>query len=112
MYVPTTGKHCPFLNRADARCGDAFSIEKLDHAFEHCFGRYTSCTVYMELLIERRVRRAAAAAAGGNEHHSDGLEHPLIQVSVNRQVNGRLAQPDPHAQHAAGSAGVPALPGV
>src|SRR4051812_41137503 len=112
MYVPTTGKHCPFLNRADARCSDAFSIEKLDHAFEHCFGRYTSCTVYMELLIERRIRRAEASAAAGagaagNENHSDGLEHPLIQVSVNRQasVNGRLAQSNPHAQHAASPAG-------
>ncbi len=64
--------HCPFLNRADYRCSDFFSIEHLQHAFERCFDAYTSCRVYQELLVERQARRAQAAgghvgasAAGG-----------------------------------------------
>ena len=42
--------HCPFLNRADHRCSDFFSIERLQHAFEHCFHAYKACAVYQELL--------------------------------------------------------------
>jgi hypothetical protein len=54
------GRHCPFLNRADARCARHFSLEQLQHAFEHCFGQYEACGVYLELLYERRLNRAAA----------------------------------------------------
>jgi hypothetical protein len=57
--------HCPFLNRADHRCSNFFSIESLQHAFEHCFDAYKACTVYQELLVERQARREAAAARGG-----------------------------------------------
>ncbi|CAA9407456.1 MAG: hypothetical protein AVDCRST_MAG64-2086, partial [uncultured Phycisphaerae bacterium] len=42
--------HCPFLNRADHRCSAFFSIERLQHAFGHCFDAYRSCEVYQELL--------------------------------------------------------------
>ena len=56
--------HCPFLNRADHRCSDFFSIERLQHAFEHCFHAYQSCEVYRELLVERQARRTEAAAGG------------------------------------------------
>ena len=54
--------HCPFLNRADHRCSDFFSIEQLQHAFEHCFHAYKACSVYQELLVERQARRGYAAA--------------------------------------------------
>ena len=54
--------HCPFLNRADHRCSSFFSIERLQHAFEHCFDAYKSCGVYQELLDERQARRSQAAA--------------------------------------------------
>jgi len=50
--------HCPFLNRADSRCSNHFSLDRLGHAFEHCFDRYKTCPTYLELLVERRVRRA------------------------------------------------------
>ena len=50
--------HCPFLNRADARCANHFSLDRLGHAFEHCFGDYKSCKTYLELLVERRVRQS------------------------------------------------------
>ena len=50
--------HCPFLNRADTRCSRHFSLDDLEHAFDHCFDRYKTCPTYLELLVERRVRRA------------------------------------------------------
>jgi hypothetical protein len=53
--------HCPFLNRADSRCSNHFSLDRLNHAFDHCFDRYKSCPTYLELLVERRVRRAGDA---------------------------------------------------
>ena len=55
--------HCPFLNRADHRCSAHFSIEGLQHAFEHCFHAYKSCHVYGQLLLERQSRRTQAAAS-------------------------------------------------
>jgi hypothetical protein len=93
--MATKAHHCPFLNRADARCGEALSLEKLDHAFHYCFGRYTACNVYLELLIERRVRRSAAAEHAG---HGNGI----IQVTVHRSNNPDQRNPS----------SVPALPGV
>src|SRR5688572_20056312 len=57
--------HCPFLNRADHRCSGYFSIERLQHAFEHCFHAYKACGIYRELLVERQSRRSQAAAASG-----------------------------------------------
>ena len=65
-------QHCPFLNRADHRCSAFFSIERLQHAFEHCFDAYRSCEVYHELLAERQSRRSEAAAAGGGRSHGHG----------------------------------------
>ena len=59
------GKHCPFLNRADARCSANFSLDKLDQAFDVCCGSFAKCSVYGELLAERRARRAAQAANPG-----------------------------------------------
>jgi hypothetical protein len=65
-------QHCPFLNRADRRCSAFFSIERLQHAFEHCFDAYRSCDVYRELLDERQARRSEAAASGGARPPGDG----------------------------------------
>ena len=70
--------HCPFLNRADERCGPHFHLDKLGHAFAYCFGRYKTCPHYLELLVERRVRRltAAATAAASTTTHpgTDGTD--------------------------------------
>ena len=60
--------YCPFLNRADRRCSSYFSIEQMQHAFEHCFHAYKSCAVYQELLVERQARRSRAAGACGGGH--------------------------------------------
>jgi hypothetical protein len=75
--------HCPFLNRADSRCSDFFSIEQLQHAFEHCFHAYKTCAVYQELLVERQARRGYAAA--GN--HGSGKE---TSITTNRFVQVRI----------------------
>jgi hypothetical protein len=50
-------RHCPFLNRADARCARHFTLDALQHAYEYCFDHYKACPTYIELLVERRVRR-------------------------------------------------------
>ena len=50
--------HCPFLNRADTRCSNHFGLDRLDRAFDHCFGAYQSCPTYQEMMSERRDRLA------------------------------------------------------
>jgi len=54
--------HCPFLNRSDDRCSTNFSLERLNNAYDYCVGDYAACSVYRELLMERRQRRANEAA--------------------------------------------------
>ena len=97
--MSTKGQHCPFLNRADPRCSEAFNIERLDHAFKYCFGRYTSCPVYVEMLIERRVKQSAVNEV--MEEAEDHARHRVIQVTVHRTSSGASA----------GAESVPALPG-
>lgn len=48
---------CPFVNRPDSRCSQRLNIDRLGHAFEFCFNSYSTCPVYLERLVERRVRR-------------------------------------------------------
>jgi hypothetical protein len=81
------GQHCPFLNRADPRCAANFSLERLDHAFEYCFDRYQACPVYLELLVERRVRLASELAGAEMAPHaiSDHAK-PLVQVSISTRL--------------------------
>jgi hypothetical protein len=57
--------HCPFLNRSDARCSKNFSLDRLGEAYEYCFGQFAACTVYRELLVERRIKRQASAGSPG-----------------------------------------------
>ncbi|WP_428940822.1 hypothetical protein [Fontivita pretiosa] len=89
-------KHCPFLNRADPRCARAFSLENLDHAFRYCFGRYTACTVYLELLVERRVKQTASAPArmrGTYDQHR-AVQLTLPQSQAGRKPRGVCTEPD------------------
>jgi len=78
--MPDRANHCPFLNRADARCAEHFNMQGLRHAFDHCFGQYSRCPVYFEMLMERRTRRAVAGAEA-QEHPEDGRTS-LVQVTV------------------------------
>ena len=105
--------HCPFLNRADRRCSAFFSIERLQHAFEHCFDAYRACEVYQELLVERQARRgeaAAAASGGAGQPHAPGrflwttaCTSPNPDVKT-RFVRIRLPQPASIAAHGHGHA--------
>ena len=83
--MPERGHHCPFLNRADARCSTHFSLEALGYAFDHCFDHYEACAVYRELLGERRERRARAhefdgRGDGSSETHTEYGR--LVQLTV------------------------------
>lgn len=68
--------HCPFLNRTDDRCSNNFNIDRLDHAFEYCFGSYARCGVYAELLKERQVRRLSDAQAVGAQPALSHCDRP------------------------------------
>ncbi len=67
--MPDQSRHCPFLNRSDARCSGSFQLDHLQHAFKHCFDRYNLCPVYSQLLVERQARRAGGGA--GADGHSN-----------------------------------------
>ena len=86
MATGQPGHHCPFLNRADARCSENFSLERLDHAYEYCFHRYQTCAIYHELLVERQVKRISA--------------YTSLTISHS------------HAQHRSDHAGIPVVSGV
>jgi hypothetical protein len=80
--------HCPFLNRDDPRCAENFSLDRLDHALRFCFDNYRSCSTYLQLLVERRVRRIAASSVGltdiaerDDEPNDDGR---LVQLTIRR----------------------------
>ena len=124
------GEHCPFLNRSDRRCSSFLSLDRITHAFDHCFGEYKACPVYLELLVERRVRRLcgllspAEQGSGQTDGPVDGpVRRPVVQLTVGQShgatpcaahdpaYNGPIG---PHAnrypQHTAAAPGVPAAP--
>jgi len=79
--------HCPFLNRHDRRCSKHFSLDRLNSTFDHCFGSYKACSVYMELLVERQVRRATGEIVSPNVRQRqmptvNAYGQPLVQVSL------------------------------
>lgn len=78
--MPEYGMHCPFLNRADGRCSDYFSLDRLDHAFGFCFGEYRECRMYREMLLERQERRMT-----GRVEADRSEKNRLIQVTLRRR---------------------------
>lgn len=60
-------KQCPFVNRPDARCSGRLSIDSLHHAFDYCFSAYNTCPVYVERLLERRVRQISRSVTAGGD---------------------------------------------
>ena len=106
--------HCPFLNRSDVRCSSYFSLDRLQHAFEHCFDDYRACPRYAELLKERQERRTAAgsvaafAVVGGAEAEEllrgrrDAVSTRFVQITL----------PDRYPQRLAAAQGVPVAPGL
>jgi hypothetical protein len=87
MYPPTKSvhlDHCPFLNKTDNRCEDHFKLDQLGYALRYCFGDHKRCPVYMEMLLERRVKRLVAS---GKEPFDD-LASRLVQVALPRPNRG------------------------
>jgi len=93
MQPSDRGQHCPFLNRTDSRCGSHFTLERLEHAFAYCFDRYNACPTYLELLVERRVRRGEAkeAAQNGASHDRQSLVHLTIHAKRESEIASRIA---------------------
>ena len=84
--------HCPFLNRADHRCAAYFSIQRLGHAFEHCFHAYGTCEVYRVLLAERMTRRGQAAPGEGPGGATVATPFVWAGEPVERDVQTRFVQ--------------------
>ena len=83
--MPAPGQHCPFLNRSDDRCSDYFNVSRLGHAFHHCFGAYNACPVYLELLVERRLRRLSGSLHRGYDQipmSSPDAPRPFVQITI------------------------------
>ena len=92
--MPDTVEHCPFLNRSDERCAENFNIDHLQHAFRFCFGRYKTCPSYIELLVERRIRRGEAAermAASAAVNHANDRFVELTISAGHAQLAARAA---------------------
>jgi len=79
-----TVSHCPFLNRSDSRCSEAFKLDHLRRALQFCFDQYQSCPVYGQLLTERQARRSNAS-------------NFFVQISLPAQ-SAQSAQSARHAQ--------------
>ena len=73
------GRHCPFLNRNEARCSAHFVVNQLQHAFVHCFGAYDACSSYREMLEKRLERK------GDRE-----------QAVIHLTIGGSVATPRPN----------------
>ena len=118
MQPSDRGQHCPFLNRTDSRCGSHFTLERLEHAFAYCFDRYNACPVYLELLVERRVRRGesrqievngpAVGVGETRELVQDGTSHdprPLVELTIHAkcrpEIAGRIIPASPAPNRAA-----------
>lgn len=78
--MPESGRHCPFLNREDTRCAECFTVNHMDHAFAYCFDRYKACPMYLELLVERRLKQTQGT---GTAH---GIDVPVYSSSLDRRV--------------------------
>jgi hypothetical protein len=75
---------CPFVNQADARCAQRLSLERLDYAFAFCFDEYDCCPVYLDRLLEHRLRHIRSGVITGNA--SDGTTNAhgpaLVQLTT------------------------------
>jgi hypothetical protein len=95
--------HCPFLNRADYRCSNHFSLDKLDRAFDHCFGEYQACGTYQEMLSERRGKQPAEGhLVAGHAGHA-GLTGTVVYANLTirkRPANVSVTPVRIPAQHA------------
>lgn len=87
------GHHCPFINRADARCSHNFTLDRIEQAFDLCFSSYHACPVFVELLAERRIRRGdnISITARDVAHAAVANDGELVQVQVSAGYAKRTA---------------------
>jgi hypothetical protein len=52
------GRHCPFVNQDDARCGRRLSLGNLSLAMGQCFCDYATCPIYQTKLADRQRARS------------------------------------------------------
>lgn len=45
---------CPFLHKADARCGGQWTLRNLTVAMAYCANRYTACPIYQDAISHDR----------------------------------------------------------
>ena len=90
--------HCPFLNRSDHRCSGHFSMQGMQHAFEHCFDAYKACGVYRELLAERQARRGQAPATAGMRFlWATACQSPAAEAASDVSSSQEVAPGNPSA---------------
>lgn len=94
--------HCPFLNRADGRCAKHLSLDNLQYALEYCFDQYQQCPVYLERLVERRLRRSLPSVLAAGKISKRDAAAGFVQISLPHRNTQRSADP----------AELPAAPGV
>lgn len=75
------GHHCPFLNRSDSRCSRNFSLDRLNNTYDYCFGQYAACSIYLELLVERRVRRLRDSTIRWSVGSRESSDAPIVQIT-------------------------------
>jgi hypothetical protein len=91
MEASATNHHCPFLNRADRRCAEHFNLDHLRHTFTYCFDSYKACPHYLEMLVERQVKRVSGGAvkveraAGTMKIGTENAGHTIVQISLPRR---------------------------
>jgi hypothetical protein len=79
---------CPFINRADSRCSQNMTLERLQYAFSHCFGTYHACPSFVELMADRKMRRGenvtltGRSIAHGTAVAAVAAQQELVQVHV------------------------------
>jgi hypothetical protein len=96
--MPDQGQHCPFLNRADARCASHLCLDDLQYAFRYCFDRYKTCSTYLELLVERRVRQSTERAVndvGASSQIESSPQSPsrVVQLTFGAERNRNVGSP-------------------
>ena len=55
---------CPFLNKADARCGGQWTLRNLTAAMAYCANRYTACPIYQDAIAHERKVATPARRVG------------------------------------------------
>jgi hypothetical protein len=88
MMTFEQGRHCPFLEQADARCSAHFRLDQVRQAFKFCFGRPTTCPLYLQLRVEARVASMNGVATEVDLER-DGHANPPAASAAIPDASGR-----------------------